>query len=335
MEDLGNINITIREAIGGVGASGNVGGGPARRESADRDMAAEIGRLMESHQAQVENVTRQATQSGAQGILSPALLQKFVQQQDLQSEILGFLRRPSVSGATMLLRETSATQTMLKGLGTAGVALGAGFVAIGAIAGTVTMALSGLRRASEHAASRIEETWRYSAATAAAMGDQQVRVMGATIKEVVANGQTYARTIQQQTAVSVAQIRFDTELAKTTNVLARTFGRLQVAAYDLGTQTLKTNAAWNLLGPGGQAVRVALEAADMPALKKTVANQLSFLQHVNVALTGAFGGEAAARKLIISYLAQIDKNTKAKKDPMDIANEWFQADIKYLTGSRF
>ncbi len=335
MEDLGNINITIREAIGGTGASGNVGGGPARRESVDRDMATALDGLMEAHQAQVQNITRQASQQATQGILSPALLQRFIQQQDIQSELMSFARRPSVGSATMLLREHSATQTVLKGLGTAGVALGVGFVAIGAIAGTVTMALAGLRRASEHAASRIEETWRYSAATAAAMGEQQVRVMGATIEEISQNSQTYARTIRQQTDVSVSQIRFDAELAKTTNVLARTFARLQVVAYDLGTQALKTNAAWNLLGPGGQAIRMALEASDMPVVKKTAFNQLSFLQHVNSFFTYWIGGEAAFKKLLVSYLAQIDKNTKNKKDPMDIANEWFQADIQYLTGSRF
>jgi hypothetical protein len=56
-------------------------------------------------------------------------------------------------------------------------------------------------------------------------------------------------------------------------------------------------------------------------------------EQFNVAVTRMIGGDEAAKKLTESYMAEIARNTR--KDTFGVANEWFQADIKHLTGREF
>jgi hypothetical protein len=43
------------------------------------------------------------------------------------------------------------------------------------------------------------------------------------------------------------------------------------------------------------------------------------------------GGKSAGRQLLLSYMAEIARNTDPNAGT-DAANEWFQADIKAMTG---
>ena len=254
-----------------------------------------------------------------------------IQGQEVSSELLSFLRRPSFAGATGLLREGAATRTMLNGLGTAGQLVGVALLGVGAIAGTVALALKGFEMASQHASERIEATWRYSAETASAMAEQQIAQIAAVIEEVEMNSERYAASIRAETFMMVEQARFNAELGKTTTALTRTFNQMLGATYRLGTRLLEEGFIEKAL-PGGTGIVSGLRALELSeAVQKTTG--MGLWEQINVAITRMVGGDEAAKKLTESYMAEIARNTR--KDTFGVANEWFQADIKHLTGREF
>ena len=56
-------------------------------------------------------------------------------------------------------------------------------------------------------------------------------------------------------------------------------------------------------------------------------------QAIRLTLLRFVGMEETANELQNEYMDEIARNTR--KDVMAEANEWFQADIQYLTGRRF
>lgn len=341
VEDLGNINITIREGLGGRGSSGNVGGGPSSGgDGASRELAQVLKQMLRMHEKQVAEAERSAmfaqnsVVATVQAQVRPDVIGQLLEAQQSRLAIADLARRPSAVGALQFLRQGTATSEVLGGLGRTGAALGVGFVALAAVAGTAMLGIEGLRRASEHAASRIENVWKYSAVTAGAMAEQQISKVAMMMDEVRINGATYARTIRQQTQEMIAQAKFNTELAKTTNVLSRTFSRLKVGALNIGTEALKSGdiyRAFGVTGLGVQAGMMSLEAMDMPKnYKQRIMSQLTWWQHIEGALTLLIGGEKAAKALAQSQLAEIIRNTR--KETPAAMNDWFEADIKVITG---
>ena len=334
MEDLGNINITIRESVGGRGASGGVGGGPGgmARSTPEKEVAETIKESQEAQEKTIRELmeaVKPRTGEEIFGQFDP--FKNIIQGQEVSSELLSFLRRPSFGSATGLLREGAATRTMLNGLGTAGQLVGVALLGVGAIAGTVALAMKGFEMASQHASERIEATWRYSAQTASAMAEQQIAQIAAVIEEVQMNSDRYAAAIRAETFMMVEQARFNAELAKTTSVLARTFNQLRGSAYYLGRRLLEEGFIEKAL-PGGTGIVSGLRALELSeAVQKTTG--MGMWEQFNVAITRMVGGDEAAKKLTESYMAEIARNTR--KDTFGVANEWFQADIKHLTGREF
>ena len=332
MEDLGNINITIREAVGGRGASGNVGGGPARPEPPIAQQVAQA--VQQGQQAQ-----QAALNAGKQPPINPqamfARIDRIVGRQDVSSEIMNFLRRPSFAGATGLLREGTATRSMLQGLGKTGFAISGAFLAVGAAAGAVTLALTAFKMAANHVASRIEETWRYSMAQAGAMAEQQVMKVAMLAKEAAENGQRYAEVIRAQTRLEQERARLNITVGKATAGITEDFYTLlrimlkEVNGLVSDTQQIRKDAS----GFMDYVPAYMLTSFLSSSVREIDESGLTMLQSLRLSMLRFFGQEELANDLQNQYMEDIVKNTR--KDVITEANEWFQADIQYLTGQRF
>ncbi len=332
MEDLGNINITIREAVGGRGGSGNVGGGPARPEPPIAQQVAQA--VQQGQQAQ-----QAALNAGKQPPINPqamfARIDRIVGRQDVSSEIMNFLRRPSFAGATGLLREGTATRSMLQGLGKTGFAISGAFLAVGAAAGAVTLALTAFKMAANHVASRIDETWRYSMAQAGAIAEQQVMKVAMLAKEAAENGQRYAEVIRAQTRLEQEKARLNITVGKATAGITEDFyTSLRIMLKEVNglvsdTQQVRKDAS----GFMDYVPAYMLTSFLSSSVREIDESGLTMLQSLRLSMLRFFGQEELANDLQNQYMEDIVKNTR--KDVITEANEWFQADIQYLTGQRF
>jgi len=332
VEDLGNININIREMAGGKGASGNVGGGPARPEPPIADQVAKA--VQQGQQAQ-----QQALNAGKQPPVNPqamfARLDRIVGRQDVASELMNFMRRPSFAGATGLLREGTATRTMLQGLGKTGFAISGAFLALGAAAGAVTLSLTAFKMAANHVAQRIEETWRYSMAQAGAMAEQQVMKVAMLAREAAENGARYARVIRAQTALEQEKAKLGIEVGKLTAGMTEDFYRsLTIMLKEINGFIRDTKEIREKAGSLTDYIPVvALGRYISTAVTDVEGSGLTMMQSIRLTLLRFIGMEETANALQNEYMDEIAKNTR--RDIMAEANEWFQADIQYLTGRRF
>ena len=332
MEDLGNININIREMAGGRGGSGNVGGGPARPEPPIAEQVAKA--VQQGQQAQ-----QQALNAGKQPPVNPqamfARLDRIVGRQDVASELMNFMRRPSFAGATGLLREGTATRTMLQGLGKTGFAISGAFLALGAAAGAVTLSLTAFKMAANHVAQRIEETWRYSMAQAGAMAEQQVMKVAMLAREAAENGARYARVIRAQTALEQEKAKLGIEVGKLTAGMTEDFYRsLTIMLKEINGFIRDTKEIREKAGSLTDYIPVvALGRYISTAVTDVEGSGLTMMQSIRLTLLRFIGMEETANALQNDYMDEIAKNTR--RDIMAEANEWFQADIQYLTGRRF
>jgi hypothetical protein len=336
VEDLGNINITIREAVGGRGGSGNVGGGPGPGLNPSQREIAEAIASVEASQKQamaaVQTAQQQIKQPPVQGL---RMFDPILRRQEVTAELLNFIRRPSFAGATGLLREGMATRTMLQGLGKSGVGLASGLLAVGAVAGGVALALGAFKMAADNVASRIEETWRYSVQQAGAMAEQQVTKIGLLAQEAAQNGKLYADVIRAQTDVEIARAKITMRLGEITARLTVQFSKFLERFFDFADKYLnKAQMASDI------ATRLSEYSPIVMGYRLAERNLydiegsgLNFFEAMHLTLLRMVGMEEAANEAQNEYMDEIARNTR--KDAMSVANEWFQADIQYLTGQRF
>lgn len=260
---------------------------------------------------------------------------RFIRRQEVGAELAGFLRRPSMVGATMMLREGSQTRAMLTSLGKTGMAAGTALLAIGAVAGSVTLALSALQAASNHVAGRIEQTWQYSVGTAASMAEKQIMQVGMAAEEAARNGKMYAEVIRSQTAVEVEQTKLHIQLAKTTSELTLNFNQFMLGFMKFATVYVELFQTINAFTTQlAQYAPVVFSAKGYyMGFTDISGSGLNILQSLRLAFNQFVGDEEEYNRLQNEYMNEIVRNTR--KDAMDTANDWFQADIQYLTGSRF
>lgn len=331
MEDLGNINITIREGAGGKGASGTVGGGPKGKEPPS---AAEVAEAVKTGETEQERIRKRA----AEPVPPIAMFERFnrvVGRQQVGAELMDFMRRPSFANATGLIREGSATRGMLEGLGKTGLRLGSAFLAVGAVAAGVTLAIKGMQKAVEHVSKRIEETWRYSMEQAGAMAEQQVMRIAMLAREAAENGARYAAVIRAQTRLEQERARLNTEIGKITSGMAEDLYRsLTLLMREINGAIAETKGIRDVISEVvGYVPAVALVRGISAGVSDIEGSGLTVIQLLRLEMLRFFGMEEAANNLQNEYMNEIMKNTR--KDVMAEANEWFQADIVHLTGRRF
>ncbi len=331
MEDLGNINITIREGLGGRGSSGNVGGGPSGGlpQRSQQEMSQALQRVLSSHEAQVRRVTTTQADVPAQ---TGSLIERLANAQRLREEIGGFARRPTLSGATQILQQGTQTRTMLARLGTAASTVGLAMLGIGAVVGTAAAAIKGLQMASEQVSERISETWKYSGSTAGAMAEQRITEFALKIREASQNGDLYARVIRAQTEEMIAKNRLDVQLARATSDMAVVFSKLKITLFDYLTTVLKVSekareiAEYTPIVMGGRFATRFMERTFL----NVEDSGLTMIQSLRLTLLRMIGQNDAANALQNEYMDEIARNTR-KNNPAAM-NEWFEADIKAITG---
>ena len=332
MQDLGNITITIQEGADGRGASGNVGGGPARSE-------APLARQVTQAVQQGRQAQQAALSAGRQPPINSQVMfsgiDRLIGRQNVVSELMLFLRRPSFAGATGLVREGAATRTMLQGLGQTGLSISKAFLALGAAAGAVTLSLAAFKMASNHVAQRIDETWRYSMEQAGAIAEQQVAQVAMLAREAAENGARYARVIRAQTMLEQEKGKLSAEVGKLTAGMTEDFYRSlamllkEINGFIRDTKDIRDKAS----GLGDYIPAVALGRYIGSAMENVEGSGLTMMESIRLTLLRFVGMEELANELQNQYMDEIVKNTR--KDTMAQANEWFQADIQYLTGRRF
>lgn len=288
---------------------------------------------------QGQQAQQAALNAGKQPPINPqamfARIDRIVGRQDVSSEIMNFLRRPSFAGATGLLREGTATRSMLQGLGKTGFAISGAFLAVGAAAGAVTLALTAFKMAANHVASRIDETWRYSMAQAGAIAEQQVMKVAMLAKEAAENGQRYAEVIRAQTRLEQEKARLNITVGKATAGITEDFyTSLRIMLKEVNglvsdTQQVRKDAS----GFMDYVPAYMLTSFLSSSVREIDESGLTMLQSLRLSMLRFFGQEELANDLQNQYMEDIVKNTR--KDVITEANEWFQADIQYLTGQRF
>ena len=332
MEDLGAININIRElgGGGGGGGSGQTGGGPAFGSTALRtgEILGPLTRMQEALALNIARITAKTTFSreAATDVYFAARSALIAIQQDktksagfastLRGELTDFLRSPSLGGYARLTQEGTATTTTLKALGNTGKVLDKALFGLSVVGSVASVALAGLRKASDHAASRIEAVGKFSGAILAANVEQRVQQLRDQLQEAAENGEFYARSIRAQTIEMQANAYMNRQLGVITSGLSTLFSALKAAVYAL---------------VGGLTAFFSLTIR-LPDLMAKMATP--FMQRI---FESAVPGTALyGMRQILLYLGVITDNTKPKSayDPHDI-NAWFQADILAMTGRTY
>jgi hypothetical protein len=334
VEDLGAININIRElggGGGGGGGSGQTGGGPAfmaRNALKTGDILGPLTRVQEFVSNNMGRITATLTRSQQVGedVLFASRTALLAMQQDktkaagfastLRGELADFFRAPSIGGYARLTQEGTATSTTLKLLGSTGKVLNKALFGLSVVGSVASLALAGLRKATEHVASRIESVGKFSGAILAANVEQRVQQLRDQLQEAAENGDFYARSIRAQTLEMQANAYMNRQLGVMTSSLSTLFSVLKAAVYAV---------------VGGLTAFFTLSIR-LPDLMAKMATP--FMQRI---LDSAIPGTSLyGLRQILVYLGVISDNTKPKSayDPHDI-NAWFQADILAMTGRTY
>lgn len=293
MENLGNINITIRDGAGGGGGGfipgggggGTPGGGPGPGSSAP--LPPPVRTMFERFQG---------------------LLQKFGNVSSMFGEVGGAIKVPSIANLTNLLAGSSGVATALAATGAAALPLAA--VLTGVVAGGVALRLSfsALQWGAETVRRRFEELTRFSPAMMFASATERFAQLSRQMLDAQRNGMAYARAQAWAT-------RATDEWA----AVSRNLGKI---AADLG-------AAFHALSYS--VARILRGFTDMIALIYSVIDVGKIVLNAFTSVAGVFFGPviSAQLKAIIQYLVAIASNTQPQRTAG--INNWFLADVQAMT----
>jgi len=178
MQNLGNININIKDASIGGGGNGSPGGGPQpRMPQQQQGMNIGFDRLL----ASLKTVT-----------------QSF-------GELGDFARGPTIGGMLQMLSASSATGSAIRSLGAASSVLLPVTAGLLAIVGGMSIGLGLLSASADMTARKITEVGRFSGEVAFASANERLAQFARTISDAEENGSKYARAQYFATAASDAQ----------------------------------------------------------------------------------------------------------------------------------
>ncbi len=332
MEDLGTISINIRELGGGGGGgagSGNVGGGPgggggglqtsmgnrllgpltAMQDRISSAVGFLAGSVSNSYQA-FSDVKRTVASGMVAMQVDRARAAGFAS--NLRAELVGFFRAPTMGGYAQLMREGTATSTVINALGKTGKVVDKALYRLSVVGSVASLALAGLRASADFTAKRVEAVGTYSGRVQFELLRQQFLKLQLAMDEAAENGKLYARVLRTQTYEIEMQAFFTRELGRFTSVLSQAFSVLTGMLYHLGTAVL---FIMNI--PSRMA-----EALEAP-----------FRYLLDAALPGS---ALYGLREVLKYLGIIEDNTRKtnEADPNDV-NAWFQADIRAMTGKAY
>lgn len=319
MQDLGNINITIRGgAQGGATGSGQPGGGPGFLPSSPTAPGRNLPTPAVSPAA-VPSAPGADPGEALGGAATPSvssfqmLMQRLQSGSAIKSEIGGFLRSPSLGGLAQLGEASSATGGALAEL--SGVLSAAGPIAIGVLAavGSVIVTLKMLSAAAEMTARRIEETMRFSGVLQFQAGVEKFRQFERTLADLNRNGKLYAESQRLATMVNDAQAAATLQLNGIIAEAGMTWQKLELGF-------------WTMLELFGKAVNMFKSVMDMIGV--TIEDMLLFAVSPITGPMLSWLKEPLMQ--ILQYLGLINANTKPKPGAVGI-NDWFMGDLAAMT----
>lgn len=328
MEDLGTISINIRELGGGGGGgagSGNVGGGPGGGGGFQANYGNRLLGPLTAMQERISHafgvvtaITTGSNQafSDVKRTVASGMVAMQVDRaraagfaSNLRSELVGFFRAPTMGGYSQLMREGTATSTVINALGKTGKVVDKALYRLSVVGSVASLALAGLRASADFTAKRVEAVGTYSGRVQAELLNQQFVKLRVAMNEATENGKVYAQAVRMQTYELTIRGLYDRELGRLTASLSQAFSVLKSVVYAVGAALL-----WIANLPSRMA-----EWLESP---------------VRAMFDAALPGSALyGVREILKYLGFIEDNTRKTNavDPNDV-NAWFQADIRAMTG---
>jgi len=338
MEDLGKINIEIRESGGGGGGvggggGGNMGGGPLAVRGGERGLIRINQAVIHINQAVIQQMQQGMTRAltGAIGTARSAArdrgsdagaapvplgrFDRFLQMlgrvetgSAIKSEMGAFIRSPSAGGLASLFGSSASTGRAVAALGAAAlpVAIALGAVLVGVAALVVVYKV--LQNSAERVAQKFNEIVRFSPAMMFASATERIAQFQRQIADANKNGAAYARAQQFATASANAQAAAMLHIDAVAAQLAEAWHRL-------------TLIFWSAVKPIAEFVEWLFKMIDVGKLL------MSMLAR---GLGGIFG--FAIEPLLQSIYAQtatIAKNTTPQGGAA--INNWYTADVAAMT----
>lgn len=319
-EDLGNININIRDASGsgGGGSGGGSGGGGAGGGGSSGGGPRIV--VPKPPPLIPDEAKKESLMSSIFGKLKIGQL--------ISAEMKDLVTNPSVAGFGELLTGTSTAGEALAGLGAIALPATIALAAVALAAAALYKYFKLLQAASEAVAKRIQEVSKYSGYLMKAVALEQWAAIGRTLREASANGKNYAQVQREMTRVANASLEISIAYNKVMSVGALIFNRLMLVV-------LKSVEPFaRLIGKFADTVfkGFANPSAAPIWLKPSIyALLLPFAGILNWSFIINKIGVMVEKALI--YLGLISKNTSPAIGS-DV-NDWFLADVYAMRGMKF
>jgi len=333
MQDLGAININIRE-MGRVGGAGGASGGGGSVGGGPRIPIPSGGGGGSSPTPPRAPAAGQTASSNTM-----AMLQKFFGGVEtgsaIKSEALGFITSPSASGLAGMLSSSGATGGTIAALGAAAaplVIVAGGLLVVGAaLYATWKM----LGKASEIVLRRLEDIGRFSGAITAAQAGEYIAKFNRDLREAAVNGLAFARVQREATLAADAQSAVTLEINKLLAPMAILYQKIVKTLYQALLPMAKFigmlgEAAMNLDRMTEQAFGSGLFDLIATGVVSVIKGALIGLMGPTGTAIAAFGSEILEGiKQILMWLGLISANTKPATT-MGV-NDWFLADVQAIT----
>lgn len=315
MEELGRIDINIRDSSGGGGGggggggSGSTGGGPSR--PAPPPMPSTGG-------------------AGGSGWFD-----KLVGLSNLKGELSGFMSSPSLSGIQDIMSAESATSGALASLGVSATAAAAAIPVFGVAVIAVSAALSFMSQAADKIRDRIEAIGRFSGTLTIAMATERIAELNRKLREVSQNATTYAQVQRYETAAKDAAAETQIQLNKVYAWAAAIWHRLMLAVHTVirpfvvlaGIVADVNMWVASMVDKGVEWMGSMLDRYVMPTFNAMTSS-------ISSALESAFGGNAFYEWLKWA-LGEIMDQLGIISKPKIQQNQWAIADLQAMTGRRY
>lgn len=352
MEDLGHIDINIRDmggggggggrgSGGGSGGNGGPGGGPALPSNA-LSLYGPAGAAQGNYQQQTaSNIAgmRQNLKGWMAGITAMQGSRAFMGAESIV-ELRDFFRNPTLSGFKLLTSNASATGTMLQKLAASSPRLAIWAMNLLGAAGAAASFVTVMKHAAEAIKERTLDLAKYSSALSLGVAREQMAQMSRDFKELHENGKMYAEAQRMDTwaadqwadaMIYVRQVMVG--LGNTFNLLKvglgyilkgialpvslpMRLGKLFEERYSLGFAAFRANFFNNLLTEF-KGIRLASQM--LPGF-------------------GIFGGLGDWLQGLLEKMSTDVSKIKANTTKADLAgeiNDWFRADVMAMTGRAY
>lgn len=297
MEELGRIDINIRESAGvgggGGAGSGSIGGGPAPSGGG----------------VSLIPTPSRGSLAGLPSI-SPRL-QSAITSSSAVNQLRDFLRTPTIAGYADLFKRGGDVRKMLAGMGSVGVRLlpmiMAATAAIGVVVAVVGVLAAGfalLKKASDRVMERFESIYRYSPEMTIAKAQQNIAKLLRDISEAQATGKMTAGVVAAGISADDAMSRAYIEWAPLLHGMAKVF---EFIRWQMGAVLAFYGKLFNYLG--------------------------SFFRPIYNMLRPIGDAIIAIQEAMLNYFGiQLSRTQPAN---LSQANQWVLADLKAMTGRAY